>query len=163
TAGGEAVQGLAFHPLFTIPAAFGVMTLIPIATAQRLSRNGWLATSGVVMGVAVVVAAIAGLQPAYSAIAPPRLHIVLVHGHIANKALWIADTQGPLPPSVRASAAFSATRVKASPLSFGLDWAAPAGAPRFTPPSATIYVTPNASGRRAAIMLDGPEHGLAAL
>jgi hypothetical protein len=156
TATGETVQGLSLHPLFTVPAAFAVITLLPLApSASRLARGAW---GGMFVGaavVALVIAVVAGTQPAYSAVAPQRLDITLIDDHIGNKAVWIADTRGPLPPSVRAAAPFSAKPGKAYSTSYGLDWFAPAGAPRYLPPTATIATAPDGDGRRATLTLHG--------
>jgi hypothetical protein len=152
TATGETVQGLALHPLFTIPAAFGVMALIPLVT---VAGRSWTMAWGGAAALAFVVAIVAGTQPAFSAITPQRLNITLVDNHIDNKALWVAETGSPLPPSVQAAAKWSDTKVKAYPLAFGLDWVAPAGPPRFAPPSATVETRPKGKGRKVLLTLIG--------
>jgi hypothetical protein len=155
TAASESVQGLVLHPLFTVPAAFGVMTLIPLAASSRLSRSAWLAISGTAGALATIFAIVAGTQPAYSATQPQRLSITFVDDHIANKASWAAETTAKLPPSLRNAANFSAKPERAYPMSFGLAYVAPAGAARFTPPSATIVTTSEGNGRRATLTLQG--------
>ncbi len=37
----ELVQGLALHPLFTVPVVFGAMTLLPLLASRPLTRRGW--------------------------------------------------------------------------------------------------------------------------
>jgi hypothetical protein len=155
TATGETVQGLSLHPLFTVPAAFAVISLLPLAPSLRLSRSAWFGSFGAAGLAALAVAIVAGTQPAFSAIAPQRLDITLVDDHIDNKAVWIADTRAPLPPSVRAAAPFSAKPGKAYSTSFGSDWFAPAGAPRYIPPTATVATVPEGAGRRVTLTLHG--------
>ncbi len=155
--GGEAVNGLAMHPLITVSAAFGTMVLIPLIASRRLSDTAWLATFAGAGVLAIVVAVVAGTQPAFSAVAPQRLNIVLVDDHIANKSLWVAQTQAPLPQAVRAMASFSAKPEMAYALAFGPTYAAPAGVTRYAPPSATIDNKPDGNSRRIVLSLHGSD------
>ena len=152
---GESVQGLALHPLFTIPAAFGAITLLPLLAARPLNTRGWWLTSAVLAGAALVVAIAAGLQPAYSAIAPQRLNISFIDDHVTDKALWAVDTSAPLPATLRAAMPFSATRVKASPVAFQSSFVATAGALRFIAPTASSASASFGSGRRVVLGLNG--------
>jgi hypothetical protein len=153
--GSEAVQGLAMHPLITSSVAFGAMTLIPLIAGARLARGTWLAAFGGGAALAVIVAVAAGMQPAFSAIAPQRLSITLLDDHIAKKASWVAETSAPLPAALRAAAKWGAAPQKASAMSRGLSWVAPAGSVRFVPPSATVEVAPEGKGRSARLTLNG--------
>jgi hypothetical protein len=154
---GEAVQGLVLHPLVTVPAAFGVMALIPLLSARRLSSSGWFGTWIGAALAAAIVAIVAAMQPAFSAAAPQRLSITLLDDHIAKKATWIAETAAPLPASVRAAARF-ASKPEINPFSLGMAWMAPAGAPRYTPPSATVMNAPGNNHRRVVLALHGTEN-----
>ncbi|HEY4939873.1 MAG TPA: M20/M25/M40 family metallo-hydrolase [Rhizomicrobium sp.] len=152
---GESVMGLALHPLFTVPVASGAMTLLPLLAARPLSRQTWLITSSLGASAAVIVAVIAGLQPAYSSISPQRLNIDFVDDHISGKALWAIDTQAPLPKPFRAAMPFSDKREQASPILFQPSYVAPAGATRFAAPAAAIASAPDGAGRRVTLTLRG--------
>lgn len=153
SASGESVMGLALHPLFTVPVAFGAMTLLPLLAARPLSRRGWLMTSSFVAGAAVVVAVIAGLQPAYSSVSPQRLNIDFVDDHITGKALWAIETGAPLPKAFRDAAPFSATQQQVTTLLRQGAFVAPAGATRFAMPAASISSSPQGAGRTVTLKL----------
>ncbi len=152
-AGGESVQGLAFHPLVTLPVAFGAMTLLPLLAP--LNRRAWTTTASVFAAAAVLVAVAAGLQPAYSALAPQRLNIGFVDDHVQNKSLWTIDSSAPLPASIRAVMPFSAKPERASPVSFQPSYISPAGAPRFAVPATSVSAISDGAGRRVTLMLKG--------
>jgi hypothetical protein len=152
-AGGESVQGLAFHPLVTLPVAFGAMTLLPLLAP--LNRRAWILASSVLAGVALLVAVAAGLQPAYSAAAPQHLNIGFVDDHVQNKSLWTIDSSAPLPPAIRAVMPFSAKPEHASPVGFQPSYVAPAGVTRFAVPAATISTASDGAGRRVTLALHG--------
>jgi len=73
---------------------------------------------------------VAGSQPAFSDRAPERLNLRYVEED--GKAWWLADPVPRLPASLRAAASFE-------PSSPGMPDRAPAGAARFTPPSAAVH------------------------
>jgi hypothetical protein len=156
-AGGEDVMGLAMHALVTVPAAFGLMTLVPLIAARRMSRLDWLVAAGSTGVLALILAVVAGTRPAFSAVAPQRLSVMLVDDHIANKALWIAQTQAPLPRAVRAAASFSAKPEIPYAIAFQPVYVAPSGNPRFTPPTVTIDNKPDGNRRRVVLSLNGSE------
>jgi len=143
----ESIQGLALHPLITITLAFGAMTLLPLITAHPLSRGAWRWAIIGVSAAAVIAAVAAGLQPAYSAMAPQRLNIVFVDDHVANKGEWAMDTGAPVPAEFRAVQPFSDQAAQVSPLAFQKMYVAPAGATRFDPPSADAVIGPQGKGR----------------
>ena len=124
-AGGEASLGLRMHPMFTLTAAFGLLALLPLLRSAVWWR--WASAS---LALALVLAVVAGLQPAFSDRAPERLNIRYVEED--GKAWWLADPVRKLPASLRAAAAFE-------PSSRGMPDRAPAGPARFTPPSATVH------------------------
>ncbi len=152
---GETVQGLSLHPLFTIPAALAAMTLLPLLGAREMSRNVWLACVGVLFVAALGGAVVAGMQPAYSATQPLRLNVNYVEDHDAKTAVFAADANAPLPASMRAAAAFSATPQKPYPFSRGDAYVAQAGAPRFAAPSATVATSAIPGGRHIALTVNG--------
>ncbi|HEV2682525.1 MAG TPA: M20/M25/M40 family metallo-hydrolase, partial [Rhodanobacter sp.] len=82
-ANGENIQGLVLHPTFTIPAALGLVVIVPL-----IAPPGWLRLAGASAIAAFVCAIVAGLEPAYSTIAPQRLDIDFVDDHIVDKATW---------------------------------------------------------------------------
>jgi hypothetical protein len=108
-------------------------------------------------GAALAAAIVAGLQPAYSVIAPQRLAINFVDDHVAGKALWAIDTQGLLPKPVRDAVPFSDKPERASPLSFRPSYVAPAGATRFVAPTAAVSNASQGAGRRVTLALRGSE------
>jgi hypothetical protein len=151
--GSEDVMGYVLHPLITTSASFAAMTLLPLLAARRFDPRPWLLAGGGALIVALVVAVVAGTQPAYSERAPQRLAIALLDDHATGKAQWVALTQAKLPSTLRAAAAFSAKPEKA--YVFGPVYVAPAGAARFTPPSALIDNKPDGDKRRITLSLQG--------
>jgi hypothetical protein len=146
-AGGEASLGLRTHPLFTLTAAFGLLTLLPLL---RVAAQ-WRWASGVSLALALVLAVVAGLEPSFSERAPERLNLRYVEED--GKAWWLADPVRKLSASLRAAASFE-------PTSPGLPDRAPAGKARFTPPSAAVHRIGNdvvldlaAEGDGVALML----------
>jgi hypothetical protein len=135
TSSAEPLMGLAVTPLFTVPAALGLITALPLL---RFDRKQALAAAG--LGLALTVAA--GFVPAYDAEHPQRLNFRYVETE--GRALWVADAVEPLPEPVRAVAAFSR-----DPQSIGGDphwqgYVADAGHPRFPPPAAIVRRDGNA-------------------
>lgn len=152
-AAAEAVQGLALHPLATIPMAFGAMTLLPLLAARPLSRQTWMRLSGGAAAVALVIAIVAGLQPAYTQASPQRLNLAWVDDHVANRGLWNADTGAPLPPSLRAAAPWRDERELPTPVAFQKSFVAPAGATRFAVPTADITTANTGAGRTVMLTM----------
>ena len=126
--GGEAIMGLRLHPLFTVTAAFGLITLLPLLAKAR----GLGISAALSLTAAVVLAAVAGLQPAFSDAAPQRLN--LGYAESDGKAYWLADPVPRLPQSLRAAVAFSQMPTRVLQLAY----VAPAGAAKFAPPKAQV-------------------------
>ncbi len=61
---GEMLMGLQIPPLFTVPAAFGLLVLMPLM--PEMTSQSRRISLGIAFGGAIIAAAIAGLQPAYS-------------------------------------------------------------------------------------------------
>jgi hypothetical protein len=150
---GETIQGLMLHPVFTVPAAFGLAAAVPFIAAREMSRRAWLSVSGVGAVVAIALAVAAGFQPAFSAISPQRLSLSYVEDASTHRTFWSADAVGffgaaPLPPSLKAAAKFSDTPERPYPFSFGLAYTAPAGPARFESPSAFAHISETGAGTR---------------
>jgi hypothetical protein len=155
---GETLMGLRLHPLFTIPAAFGLMTLVPVLASPP--GRGWRWSAVTFAVVSVVCAIAAGFQPSYSKESPQRINITYFE-HPDAPAHWIADTSWkavgtePLPPELT-KAGFVHDDDAYSPLGFGDAYAMPAGAPRYPLPSYKV-VSDRKSGntRVVTIEIDG--------
>ena len=157
-AAGESLMGLKLHPLFTVPAAFAAMTLVPFLDAPAMSRNAWTGCVGFALGAALIATGIAGIQPAYSRTKAQRLSIRYVEDRAAHNAWWVLDAYAPLPISLRAAAAFAPQPAPVVQGPFPNTYNAPAGTPRFAPPSAQILqdaVFPNA--RRISVAIKGSD------
>lgn len=126
---GELLMGLKLHELFMVGMGFGFLALLPLLARDR---SGALAAAAAALAGALVLAAVAGLQPAYSRAAPEPLNIRYVEQD--GKAYWLADPVQHLPADLRAAAGFSQTPRQA--LEPG--YVAPIGAARFKPPAAAV-------------------------
>ena len=153
----ESVQGLFAHPLFTVPAAFGTMAFLPFLAVAPLGRRAWIWTTSLLGIAALFCAWMAGLQPAFSPLAPQRLNVDFLDDHVSNKSLWAIDTQAPLPETFRHVMPFSDKPIKASPLSTQPAYLAPAGANRFAQPVAAFENIADATGRLVTMTLQGSE------
>ena len=152
----ESVQGLSLHPLITVSLAFAGMTLLPLLVGRPLARRHFRRLTAALGAVAVVLAVVAGLQPAYSAKAPQRLNIDFVDDHAAGRAYWAAETVGPLPHAFReAMPSFSAVRHQMVSLLRTAAYISPVGATRYAEPTAAIASTPNGAGRAVTLTLHG--------
>ncbi len=155
-AAGEGLMGLKLHPLFTIPAAFAAMTLIPYLDARHMRRNAWIGCVTLSAAGALVATAIAGLQPAYSRTQAQRLSIRYVEDATTKKASWALDAGAPIPASLRSAAKFSKEPVLLLPNPFPPFYTAPAGDPRYAPPAADILSDTIVAGlHRVTISLHG--------
>lgn len=155
-AAGEGLMGLRMHPLFTLPAAFAAMTIIPLLDARALSRRAWTFCLAVTLGGALVATVIAGVQPAFSKTAAQRLSMRYVEDAGTKKAQWVLDATAPLPPSLRAAGDFTKTPAAALPNPFPLTFNAPVGDARFQPPGAEIVADGGfEGGRRVTVALHG--------
>jgi hypothetical protein len=148
---GETLMGLKLHPLFAVPAAFAAMTLLPFADVRAMRRAVWLDLFGVAVVGALIAVVIAGFQPAFSKTQAQRLSIRYVEDATTKKATWALDGNAPLPASFRAVADFSKKPKVILSALFGPNYIAPAGAARFSPPTATI----TADGSQMTVALHG--------
>jgi hypothetical protein len=151
---GETLMGLKLHPLFTIPAALGLVAVVPLLGIEPLSRRTRRLFVSLCFLIAIVAAAAAGLIPSYSEVAPQRLNLNYVEDHTRNRTLWAADAGAPLPDALRSAAGFSATPEQAFPVAFQKAYIAPAGKFQFAVPTATVTA---ASKKRTVVTLHGSE------
>jgi hypothetical protein len=88
---GETLMGLSLHPLFTVPAAFGLMTLAPLLAPGRDARTASRISLAASATAALLCAVTAGLVPTYSTASPQRVNLIYLEGESAQ-ARWIADS-----------------------------------------------------------------------
>jgi hypothetical protein len=127
TSSTEVLMGLGFTVLFTATAAFGLIAVLPL-----LKTPGWGFSLAGALLLALGLAVMAGLQPAFSTASPLRLNIRYVEQD--GKAFWLADPVEKLPTDLRAAADFSATPQRMVERGY----VAPAGTAQFPPPAATV-------------------------
>lgn len=152
---GETLMGLKLHPLFTIPAALGLIAVVPLVAMEPLSRQTRRIFVSLCFLIAVAAAAAAGLIPSYSDVAPQRLNLNYVEDHVRNRAIWAADAGAPLPDSLRSIANFSAAPEQAFPVAFQKAYVAPAGKFQLVAPTATVNA---ASKKKIIVTLHGTDH-----
>jgi len=158
-AAGEGLMGLRLNPLFTVPAAFAAMTLLPFLDAPAMSRSLWTGAVGFVVGAALIATGIAGAQPAYSRTKAQRLSIRYAEDSSTHKAYWVLDANAPLPAALRNAAPFAAEPAPVVEGPFPVTYNAAAPGPlRFPPPSGQVtQIAPLAEGRRISVVLHGSE------
>ncbi|HEY4125103.1 MAG TPA: hypothetical protein VGM36_10845, partial [Rhizomicrobium sp.] len=153
-AAGETLMGLKLHPLFTIPAAFGLIAIVPLLAIEPLAARTRRSLVALCFLLAVTASAAAGLIPAYSEVAPQRLNLAYVEDHAGNRTLWAADAGAPLPDALRAAAKFSHDPEQPYPVAFQKAYVAPAGKFLFAAPTATASAD---APHRVTIALRGSE------
>jgi hypothetical protein len=149
----EGIGGIVMHPLFSVPVVLGAMTLLPLLGTVPVKR---LAIGAAVASLAVAI--VAGLMPTFSATLPQRLSVSLVDDHVTNRAVWSAQTPARLPGALRAAASFGDAPQK-NPFAWSrtAEWLAPAGEPRFDPPTAEVQSAPEGAGRAVILTLHGSD------
>ncbi len=130
---GEAIMGIAAHPLFTVPAAIGLLALLPLMGAQKMSEGFRQFSVALSLLVALGACLTAGLQPAFSTATPERLNIRYVEKD--GKSWWLADPVNTLPAAMRTASAFSKDPLM---LAAWRGYVAPAGVVQLPAPSATV-------------------------
>jgi hypothetical protein len=142
-ASGETLMGLRLHPLFTIPAAFGLLTLIPLLSARPMSRSAWGTSAAIAFVLSLGCAVAAGFQPAYSAASPQRIDLIYFENERGDTR-WIADTSWkglgaePIPAALIKGGGLKLTTDAHPRLGAHTAYVAPAGAPHYPLPVATI-------------------------
>jgi hypothetical protein len=153
---GETLMGLKLHELFTVPAAFAAMALLPFLDTRSMPKSVWRDWSGAALAGALIATIIAGFQPAYSRTQAQRLNIRYVEDATTKQGKWALDADAPLPPLLRAVAQFSKTPQPVLSGPFPSYFVAPAGAAQFASPHAEIVSDVVVEGaRRVAVALHG--------
>jgi hypothetical protein len=141
---GETLMGLSLHELFTVPAAFGLMTVVPLLAARPMGRGAWAAMTAVFAVLSLGCAVAQGFQPAYSAESPQRVNLLYFEKGqdapywIAASA-WKARGTDPIPASMMKADHFVYSKDAYGGLGLGSAYVAPAnGTPSFQMPSATL-------------------------
>ena len=129
TAEAEPLMGLAVTPLFTVPAAMGLLTLLPLLQPSRVQAR-------ICASVTVLLAIAAGFVPAYDAGHPQRLNFRYVEAD--GQASWVADPVRPLPDAVRAAMPFSRELKIVAGDAAWRGYVADAGHARLPAPAATV-------------------------
>ncbi|HEX4159654.1 MAG TPA: M20/M25/M40 family metallo-hydrolase [Rhizomicrobium sp.] len=152
---GETIMGLKLHPMFTVPFAIALSTIVPLLARFALPRGVWIAAMAVCFAGAVCAAFVQGLEPPFSTTVAQRLSISYVASR--ERAFWTVDAMAPVPAAMRNVAAFSPQARRVLP-AFPRVYAAPAGDPRFPVPDATVIARPPAKGvRRVTLLFHGSE------
>jgi hypothetical protein len=150
---GEMIMGLKLHPLFTVPFALALSTLVPLLSCCGLPRPLWLAGTGTLFLLAIVAAVVQGLEPTFSMAAPQRLSITYVEDR--THAQWSVDALAPVPKPMHDVAAFSVKPERISALATH-SYVAPARAARSQLPTATVIARPFVNGlRRVTLAVHG--------
>lgn len=144
TAQAEPLMGLAVTPLFTVPAAMGLMTLSP---SLRFSRR----QVGLFSALTLIATLAAGFVPAFDAAHPQRLNFHYVEAD--GRAFWMADPVRPLPDAIRAVAPFSQKPQSIAGNAGLRGYVADGGAPIFPLPNASV----TRDGRQVVVTLQGSQ------
>ena len=149
---GETLMGLKLHELFTVPAAFAAMMLMPFVSAQSMPRSTWRDWYGAAIAGSLIAAVIAGFQPAYSRTQAQRLNIRYVEDATTGRARWALDADAPLPPPLRAATDFSKMPQQVLKGPFPSYYTAPAGNAQFPAPQTKIVSDAVVDGERRITM-----------
>jgi hypothetical protein len=142
-ASGETLMGLRLHPLFTIPAAFALLTVVPLLSARPMTRAAWGMSAAAAFVLSLGFAVAAGLQPPYKPASPQRIDLVYFQNAHGDARL-IADTSWkglgaePIPASLIKAGNLKLTKDAYAGLFPHTAYAAPAGAPHYPLPVATV-------------------------
>jgi len=142
TAEAESLMGLGVTPLFTSPAAMGLMTVLPLLRASR----GQAVICGVLSLIAMIAA---GFVPPFDPMHPQRLNFRYVEAD--GRAYWMADPVQRLPERIRAAMPFSQKPQIIAGRTAGRGYISDAGRPHFPLPSADI----SRNGSDIALTLHG--------
>ena len=129
TAEAEPLMGLGMTPLFTVPAAMGLLTILPLLRASR----GQALVCGALSLIAMVAA---GFVPPFDAMHPQRLNLRYVEAD--GRAVWAVDPVRRPPEDMRAAASFSRTPESVAGNAGRKAYVADAGPPRLPLPAADI-------------------------
>lgn len=150
---GETLMGLRLHPLFTIPLAFAFMTAVPLLASRPMSREMWNVSVVVSAAAAIVLAVVAGLQPAYSKLSPQRVNIVYLENgkgpaHFLADTSWKGVGLEPIPASLMRAGPFKPDPDALQGLLPNNTYAAPGGDPLYPLPAAHVLSDKSEGGAR---------------
>jgi hypothetical protein len=135
---GETLMGLQLHPLFTIPAAFAMMTVVPLL----VSREKQTASLVVLDAITITALIVACFMPAYSVASPQRVDLIYFQNpagsHWIADSAWKAKTTEPIPSALAKAGSFTLAKDAYPGLGMGDGYTAPASTEGFTLPTATI-------------------------
>ncbi len=142
-ASGETLMGLKLHELFTIPAALGLMPLVPLVATRPAARSVWMISAIAAFIMAVAGAIVAGLLPTYSAASPQRINLYYAEAphapaRWAAVTTWKGSAASPIPPSLVNVGGFTVQHDDFSGFDFGDIYVARAGKPIYPLPAATV-------------------------
>jgi len=149
---GETLMGLSLHELFTVPAAFGLMTVVPLLAGRR--------TGAAMIGfgaLAIACAVWQGVTPSYSAETPQRINILYFENGTAP-ARWIADTAWkaigtePIPDQLIRAGNLKLDADAYEGLNLGSAYVGDAGAPRYPLPAAQVVSDSKQGGHRVVTL-----------
>ena len=141
---GETLMGLGLHELFTVPAAFALMGVIPLLAARPMASGAWRGVTAVFAVLSLGCAVAMGLQPAYSKESPQRVNILYFQKgsdapHWIAASAWKAKGTEGIPASMMKAGGFAFDDNAYGGLNMGSAYTAPAtGTPTFQQPSATV-------------------------
>ena len=153
---GETLMGLSLHELFTVPAAFGLMTVVPLLAARPMSRGAWSVVTGLFALVAICCSVSQGLEAPYSESSPQRVNILYFQkGSAAPRwiaaSAWKAKGTEAIPASMMKAGGFTRDENAYGGLNMGSAYVAPAkDTPTFQIPSATVLDDAKSNGTRTA-------------
>ena len=147
---GESIMGLKLHPMFMLPFAIALSTVVPLLTWRPLPREVWITAIFVCFAGALCAAFFQGLQPPFSTTDAQRLSINYVQNR--ERAFWTVDATAPVPAAMRVLDTFSTRPVRLM-AALPSVYAASAGNPRFPVPDATVIARPSANGVRSVTLL----------
>jgi hypothetical protein len=144
TAQAEPLMGLGVTPLFMVPAAMGLLTVLPLLRASPRQTT----ICGALSLMAVIAA---GFVPPFDSQHPQRLNLRYVEAD--GRAVWVADPGRRLPDAIRAVMPFSQMPEHVAGNADRKGYVADAGPPRFPLPTAEI----SRSGTDIILILHGSE------
>jgi hypothetical protein len=144
TAAVEPLMGLAVTPLFMVPAAMGLLTVLPLLRASQRQ----VAVFSLLTFIATIAA---GFVPPFDAAHPQRLNFRYVEAD--GRASWVADPVRVLPDAVRAAAIFAQKPQAVAGDTTRKGYVADAGAPKFPLPTASI----TRDGTHSVLKLQGSQ------
>ena len=161
---GETLMGLSLHELFTIPAAFGLLAVVPLLAARPMGRDGWTVVTGAFTVFCIGCAVAQGFQPAYSAESPQRVNIIYFEKG-QDAPVWIAASSWkakgtePIPAAMMKADGFAYNADAFGGIGLGDAYVAPThGTPTFQMPSATLLSdAKSGSTRTVHIVIHGSD------